>query len=422
MPIQTDILQTVFAVKGLNILVSAFEADAAAQQKVLTMEARVAAQAARGNVSKSLARRLHLAHADAAEAAARAEQALAGVMAGASLAALKSIVQATEDAISSYVAFGRQVQDLRDLTGASAQESARAAELFRVAGVKDSAAIRDALKLAKDLQSAQGQSGLAQLGISPQAGENAIHLFDRVLDRLREMPAGMERTAIAEELFGARGAAALAPLLRMTKEEADQARALGDAFNQEALVAIQAFEVSTNQLGQSIQANLVYPFAQALLPALTQVAIGLTWVIDLVGKMTHGTTGIFLMAGAFIAVGSAIGVLIAAIPALVTALKSVALVEAIIDALAGQWGNLAAGLAVGAIAGIGLYGLGNFGSAQEDNTSALHANTESNLRAASAMNKFTDAFLQANRGGIPKGLQRGDVAELARQNLLGFVG
>jgi hypothetical protein len=423
MPIQTDILQTLFVVKGLSTLMSAFEADGNAQKKLDAIQAKINANNYRGIVLKNMNKKLLAAQTEATEAAAKAELAFAGVIAGASVKALQSLVGGISDAVQAYTEFGTQVANIRDLTGASAKESAEAAELFRVAGVKDTQAIRDYLRLAKDLQSSQGQQGLGMLGISSTQGENSVHLLGRIIDKLQQMPAGIQKARVEEELFGTRGAVALQGLLRLTHEQREQALALGDAFGSEGLAAIQSFQFGIAMLGETVMVKLVYPFAQRLLPVLGFIVDKTIVFTAWVGHLNSMTGGVLVFAGAFAAIGTAIAGVMMVIPPLLTALKSVALVEAVIDALAGQWQNLAAGLAVGAVAGIGLYGIGQFGgSGQSDNTNALNSNTEATQNAANAMNKFTDAWMQANRGGIPRGLQRGDIAELSRQHALGIIG
>lgn len=417
--IQTDILQTVFAVKGLNVLLSAFAADGSAQQKLDALQTRINNNNYRGIVLKQMTAKLTAAQAAATQAAAEAELAFSGVLAGVGVAALGSIISGLQEAVQSYVEFGAQVMNLRDLTGASARESVEAAELFRIAGVRDQQAMRETIKIAKDLASAKGNVGLGMLGISPQAGENSIHLLGRITDALNRIPPGLQRTEAAEEIFGSRGVQAILPLLRMTEAQRDAVKDLADSFNSDGLDAVQQFQFATSLLGETIMVKLVYPLAQALLPSIIMVTDALTRFIGWVGNLNQQTHGLLAMAVAFGAIGLAVGTVIAVIPPLLAALRSVALVEAVMDALAGNWANLAIGAAIGIGGGLIIGGLG---SAQSENTSALNANTESNMRVAGAMNRFNDNWQQSNRGGIPTGLQRGDIAELARQRALGIIG
>lgn len=424
MPIQTDVLQTIFAVKGLSSLISAFNADAAAQQRMVGIQSRLDQQSALGAVSIALHNEMLHETANAAQAATNAQIAFLTVIGGAAVKAIQGIVTGLHDAVQAYVEYGDQVMAIRDLTGASARESAQAAELFRVAGVKDTQAIREYLKVAKDLTSGQGRMGLSQLGISPASGENTVHLFTRIIDQLGKMPAGMQRTLAMEELFGARGAAALAPLLRMTQQQREAALGLGDAFDTTALAGIQAFQNGVAYLGQAILVQLVYPLANALLPVLNLAISGFTKFSNLLKSIPSWVVGVAALAGAFAGIGGAIAGIMLVVPPLIAALRSIAVVEAIIDALAGQWQNLFAGAVAGAAAGIGIYGIGQLtgGDASNENTSAVNANTSSNLRVAGAMDKFTDSWQEFNRGGIPRGLQRGDVAELNRLARLSAIG
>lgn len=424
MGVITDTLATFFSVSGVATLINAYQAVQAAETRLMNAQQAVNATMAGTAARRRAVTNLNNALASASQAAAAAELATAGVIAGVGVAALSTLTSGLREAISAYVEFGRQVSDIKDLTGASAKEAAQAAELFRVAGVKDATAVRDFIRLSKDFRTAQGNSGLLALGISPtNMNGDAMALFDQIANKLNAMQDGVRKTQIMEELFGARGATAMLPLLRMTEEQRHQVQALGDAFNSEGLAAIQEFTFASNLLGETLMVKVAYPIAQRLLPILTGLTNAVIGVLDAFGRINEATHGILGMALAFGAVGTAIGAIMIAIPPLIAALSSLAVVEAVVDAFAGQWQNLAAGLAIGAIAGIGLGALsGSFNSPMQENTSALQHNNELLAQNNTNLARIADTFLKQSQGGIPKGFQSGDVNELLRQMALGAIG
>lgn len=286
---------------------------------------------------------------------------------------LRLFVGEFKRAVEHLLDYVKQVQNIKDLTGGTAQESARLALTFQVAGVAPNTGLREILRIGQANQSPRGSRALQQLGINPGSQLSSIKEIDRVLDALSRMQNGIRKTQLAMDIFGARGALALQPILRMTQFQREQIRLLGDTFNENALGAVQSFMTSLNLLGATIEQRLVLPFVTQVLPVLTTTIDLVTRLVNWFANLNDSSGGLLAMAVAFGLIGAALGLVIGKVWAFVAALNGAIIKQAILDALSGNYAALAAGAAVGLAVGGGIYAFNKLnedksGSKVEDNT------------------------------------------------------
>jgi hypothetical protein len=407
----TDILATVFVTQGVAQTVNSYATVENAQR-------RLAQAQERAYYAPSVGARNSLANAEAAALQSAQKQSL--LTAGIVTSAFGVIAAAVKKATDEYSAFGTEVMNIRDLTGASARESARAASLFRVAGVSDMQAMRDILKLSKDAFSSQGASAMSMLGVPANTGQTGLALFNQIADALQKYPAGIQKAEIETELFGTKGVAALQGLLRMTSEQRQAVLDLSDA-NDKSLATLQRFQFASALLGETIQQRIVYPIIEKLLPTILHVLDALTWLTNAFAAADRWSHGFLGVAAAIFAISIATVAAVSAFVQLAKALKLAAVWQAILDALSGNWKNLAIGAAVAAGVGLSIYGFDRWLD-KSGGSSDLPANTAAIQQNTAALTQWTDNFASFNHGGIPGGLSKLDIQQLARRRALGTIG
>jgi len=420
MGLVTDAIQTIFRVSGVQQVVSATNSVASAQARVATATVGLNNALQNNNVAQAAKQQIALQNALSAQGKASI------VAASANVAGFIAISSAADDAIKSLLEYGNTVMNIRDLTGATAGQSVRAADLFKVAGVSDSQGIRDILRLGKDAFSSQGQGALAQLGITASGNQNGLQLFDQIADKLRGMQDGLRKTEIEENLFGARGVAAMLPLLRLTKEQREQTYALADSFDSNMLPALQSLQTDLALAGQGIMQNFVYPLARSLLPmvvTVVQFVSKLANAFNWLNEATHGVSTVLLsFAGAVFGIYK----VVQAVQMLVSAYKALIASEAIANALSGPVGlaTLAAGVAG---AGVAMYGINKaIDSASGTTSTEIDSPANKMMRAADKfetnVNKMGDSIKGLGGDALPSDLSGSDIATMARMGKLAAIG
>ncbi len=413
-----DILLTTFAVRGLSTVVHAMQTAAAATDKVTQAQNVVNAQIAAGNLQLSALRDLQAAIAVETAALAERTMLLAGVMAGVGLAAIRATVRGLHEAIDAFQEFGREVMNVRDLTGASADESVKAITRFKLAGISGTQEIREMLRLGKDAFSSQGLAALGRLGVSANPTQSGLEIMENIRRALNGMQDGLRKTMIMEEIFGARGAANLLPYLRLTDEQIAKSDELASLYNTRMLPAVQQLDFASSNLGQTIMARLVYPLAEKLIPALIWVVDKITIFVDFLGQLNAATGGALGLAAAFFTIAAGVALFIGAMKVLLPLLKADVILEAAMAALRGNWKGLAIAGAVAVGAGILVNNLGP----QQEHINATRENTRALNGLSHSVSELADGWDALNRGGIPRGLNQSDIRGIMGAHARGAIG
>ena len=322
----------------------------------------------------------------------------------------------------SYLKFARTVMDVRDLTGASVKEATQATLLARVSGMPDATALREILRSSAAAFKGEGQEALSQLGVAATPNESGLKLINDIANALQGIPDGLRKAEIEEKLFGARGVAAMQPLLRLTQRQREETMRLADDFNGAGLASAQQLTYSFNLLGQTMLQDVIFPIAQQMLPlfqGLTTMVLGMAdgWhrLDTALGGVPSWIVGIVALSGAIYSV-------VRTVMALTKAYEALIAVQAISAALQGPigWGRLAAGVAV---AGAGLYGISKaFGDSGSGSDSTADKFSRSVDRFGEHVGMMQDAVSQMRGNGIPKALNSFDIGALSQSAALKTIG
>ena len=408
-----DILTTLFTVSGQQALITATNQVAAAQLRLNTTQTAAAnAFGTPGFAGAAQKARTALTAFNSAQVQAANSMVIAAAR---EVGIITAIGYAASLSADKLVKFGSAVMNIRDLTGASARDSVRAENLFRVSGVGDSQQLRDIMRLGKSAFSEQGQSALSELGVG--ISNNGLTMLDNIIDRLHGVQDGLRKTELEEQIFGARGVAAIQPLLRLTKEQRDATNALSDSFDTNMLPSIQNFQATLALTGQEILQKFVFPLAQAAMP----VIITLTgWLADaanafnVMNNFMGGTLGAIVgIVGAITALGRVIQVFLL----LEKAVELFNVQLGIMDALSGNWGALAAAAGIAIGGGIIYHQLtGDSNDSVNKNVEALDANT-------AQLARLGDSFGSINgNGSRPNSLTQTDISTIWRQGRMSSIG
>ena len=256
-----------------------------------------------------------------------AKAAGAAILAAFSVTALSGWVKASIDAID-------KTDELAERIGLSAEQFAGLQYAAKFASIEGDALASTLAKFnqtaAKAAQGAKTQSAaFASIGVSVRDASGNVKssdvLLKEVADRFAELPDGVQKSALAMELFGKSGAK-LVPLLNRggagIQELVDQAKDLGLVLSDETYKAAGQFNDSLDVLG-SVSEGTAQQVAANLLPALNDVT-GL--LVDLSTKSTASVdasdilggalkalaTVVVVLGTAFKATGSLLGALVAA--------------------------------------------------------------------------------------------------------------
>ncbi len=196
-------------------------------------------------------------------------QTLGGLAAGLSVAAFAGWIKGAIDA-------GDEAYNMAQKVGMSTQELTSVQLAFKQAGIGSEGMQSSLVKLSKGL--GEGNDALKRYGFSAKDANGEMKSVTEVLyevsDVFADMPDGIEKTALATELFGKSGAD-LIPMLNGGSEGlrsmAEMASRLGLVMTDETAKAADEFNDTTELLGLSTQGIARQVMAQ-LLPTLNSLA------------------------------------------------------------------------------------------------------------------------------------------------------
>lgn len=239
-----------------------------------------------------------------------AKAAGAAILAAFSVTALSGWVKASIDAID-------KTDELAERIGLSAEQFAGLQFAAKFASIEGDALASTLAKFnqtaAKAAQGAKTQSAaFASIGVSVRDASGNVKssdvLLKEVADRFAELPDGVQKSALAMELFGKSGAK-LVPLLNRggagIQQLVDQAKDLGLVLSDETYKAAGQFNDSLDVLG-SVSEGTAQQVAANLLPALNDVT-GL--LVDLSTKSSASVDASDILGGALKALATVVVVL-----------------------------------------------------------------------------------------------------------------
>jgi hypothetical protein len=195
-----------------------------------------------------------------------------GLSAAGFIATIKSAVDAMDSASKSAQKIGTSVENFSALTYAASQSDIPVETLEK-----------SLLKLARTADDAK--SGLQtaldpfqRLKIDPKQFKDPADLLVVIADRFAAMPDGINKAALAQQLFGKSGAEMI-PMLNGgsagIRELTDEAAKLGVVFSTEAAKAAETFNDNLDKL-KTAGKGLGVSLAQDILPGLTQITEAMT--------------------------------------------------------------------------------------------------------------------------------------------------
>jgi hypothetical protein len=213
--------------------------------------------------------------------------------------------------------------DLRQQTGISVETLARFSKAAQLSGTDINAVAGSISKLSKGLYefstSGKGSAGeaLKTLGIDALDSAGKLKSADQIVlevsNRFKEMPDGVEKTALAMQLFG-RSGAQMVPLLNMGgKAIEDLGTKMTGAFAEKADEYNDKITMLTGKVN-----GLAMGLTVALLPALDGITNAVSFVIDLFTKLPEPVQAVI---GAFALLAVGLTILSPLLSGLVTALS-----------------------------------------------------------------------------------------------------
>lgn len=217
---------------------------------------------------------------------------------GAATAGVALLVAGAKVGIDALNSWNDQVNTLSDNLGTTGEQSAVWAAAFNHVGLtvdeggaglnfftRGLADLRDAMNEGKDLT--PFGKALDKLGVSAFDADGKLRTFDQVMpdlmNRFQEMPAGIDKTALAMELFGSRAGTKFIDFLSQGSAGLEHAKQMvadfGLGLTTEGSGAIEEFGFAWNdlQLGfQGVMAQIglaVMPVLQTLIGFLTSEAL-----------------------------------------------------------------------------------------------------------------------------------------------------
>jgi hypothetical protein len=334
--------------------------------------------------------------------------------------------------IESYTRWGAAVMDVRDLTGASTRESVRAMNLLNAGGVNQSVAPK-ILNLSKDVFTGQGAGALARLGIPANPNQTGLQLFDQIAEKMSHMQNSMLKAQIGTQLFGEEGYRSLLPLLRLTKDQREEAMGIGQGFGGANLARIQEFKTKMQIFGASFQQNVLFPLADKFIQVLNPILTAMQKLVNFMGWLDQTFAGVPSWIGTFVALSVAILLVVRVVQSLVatyTALRSAVIAwtaaQAASEAILGgpaAWTKLVVGTAVAASALAGVNAVmgssSNPGATGQDD---MRKFSNSVNKFDESVNRMGDSFDNIKGGNIPNGLTETDIQSVGRQRALGMLG
>jgi hypothetical protein len=225
------------------------------------------------------------------EAATTSLTSRAGMLGGA-LGALAPVatVGGLTALIGKTIQTGDEMFDLAQRTGVSVEALAKFRKAAVTSGTDIDTVAKNLAKLSKGMyEAAQTGKGataeaLATLGISARDAAGNLKSADQVTleiaNRFKAMPDGVEKTALAMQLFG-RSGAEMVPLLNMGGDAIDRLKVkMNSAFAEKADAYSDKLASLSGKVG-----GLAAGLTVALLPALDLITTGITAVVDVFNNL-----------------------------------------------------------------------------------------------------------------------------------------
>lgn len=241
----------------------------------------------------------------------------AGFTVGTVLSSIKSNIDAMDELSKSVSKVGIAAEDLQKLRYAADLSGLSAEDLDKSIG-------KLAVSMA-DLETGTTGAHKALRAIGVQSGDSPVQALDKIADEFAKMPDGIEKTALAIEIFGKAGKD-LIPLLNGgsagLKELTDEAERYGVVLSGGTLKAAEAFNDNLSRL-EGVMGGVMKQITAGLLPALQAISQsfvdsastgdGFVETGDAIGEVLVNLTGVALKAGATLkAFGLVIGAVAAA--------------------------------------------------------------------------------------------------------------
>lgn len=430
MSLTSDISEIIFATRGVSNVIADYQRIATAEERLQMLQEKAyyapagaqrdaAQQAVRDALRQSEQQGLR-------QAAQEAAYAVSGAV-----NLIKTEIHWVQEAIAAYTDYGKTIQAVASLSGASLQGSEKFTNMARVLGVSGQQEIREVMRLSKDMQSSKGRGALGQLGINP-VGKDTLQTFTEATQKLSQMKDSARKTALEMELFGGRLAVSLQPFLHQSADIIAKTDELSAHIDGRAVAAINHFQQSSNLLGQTILVDVVFPIISILLPAIDATINKLQEIIVVVHKMDEMFHGAFSWGAIVIGIALAAGGIAVAFVAAAKALKVLIALQwvenaalAVRDALSGPVGWAALAVAGVVAATVGVAAWTQHGADGDKTGSDLKesANSFSNsVRDFGASVANFKSWSGIGGSQTPSGLSETDFQFIQMQNMQGAIG
>lgn len=219
----------------------------------------------------------------------------AGDIVGAAQTILGAIEDVATKGLRATMEWGEQVDTLTHSFGMSGEQASQYAAFFSHFGVPVAEAgmqlnffvrgLAETTKTAKDGTKTLTPFGIAldKLGISAYDAKGKLRtidsLFPQLLDKFSKMPEGIEKSALAMDLFGSRGGSKFADVLtadsKVLADFMQQSKVMGLSMDTDTVDAVEQFGFALNDLKGSAQGTL-NTIGMAMLPAISKLVNGIT--------------------------------------------------------------------------------------------------------------------------------------------------
>lgn len=422
--------------QGVSAVVQGFAAQQKAAQQYAAALGTVQQAQAGGTVSQIAAAHKALGNLVQNQQAAAQVSAVTGAAAASAgaIGFLRAEIGLVKESVDQYAEYAGSIRTIQQLTGASLAQSEQFRNLSKVAGVGDQQAIREVLALSKDLQSGKGRGALAQLGITPGAGENELVTFQKVVGALSKMEDGVRKTNIELQLFGARGVKSLLPFLNLQGDIIAKTATFSANLDGGAIASIQHLQQNFGVLGLAIQNDFVIPIVQKILPAIEWMIDGVEGIIKVWHDLDATTHGALSWAAVLLGVGAGVVAIVTAVnngvkafKELQIAIKAAAAAQALLDLLEGPSGWAVLGVAGVGIAG-GAYYLNNQSNSADGAGGTANKIDGAADKFGNAVDRFGEAAANAIKswagaggGQIPSNFNEADYTFVRMRTAVGAI-
>lgn len=256
------------------------------------------------------------------ERTAVSASALGNVIANAVSAAFRSASNFIQGAIKSNVEWAASIKDMAEATGATIDQVQLLTTAAKLEGESIGKVEQAFTSLTQKITQARegsksAQEAFAKLKLDPAQFRTSQEAIDKVFAAIKELPDGMDKTAVASELFGRRLGASMVQIIEATDKAAQVLKDFGVGLTTEQVEAIDAFKksldlasVAMEAIGRQIVVELA-PALQFLVTEFLNVAKeggGVKTIAESVGEAFRNVTGIGMKAAAmFLYLGKSIG-------------------------------------------------------------------------------------------------------------------